>query len=45
MKTVQLLLSGLFLLGIILSAQGAAKSIASSVIAEKGRMISVFGKR
>ena len=45
MKSVQLFLSGLFLVGILLWARAAAQSIASSAISGKGRMISVFGKR
>ena len=44
MKSIQLLLSGLFLVGILLWAQAAAQSIAVTAISGKGRIL-VSGNR
>jgi hypothetical protein len=45
MKSIQLLLLGLFLVGILLWARAAAQSIASPASFGKGPMISVSEKR
>jgi hypothetical protein len=44
MKSIQLLVSGLFLVGILLWARAAAQSIASTAISAKGRIL-VSGNR